>query len=145
MAGSLNKVTLIGHLGQEPDISYLRNGEPLTRISIATNESWKDKATGELREKVEWHRIVAFRRLAEVMGEYLRKGSKVYIEGKLSTSKYQDKETGKDCYSTEIIADTMIMLDSKRDNSAPQKPAQNQASGNQPPSDPFSYDDDIPF
>lgn len=110
---SLNKVTLIGNLGRDPETRYLPSGDAVTNISIATTESWKDKTSGEKKEATEWHRISAFGKLAEIMGEYLKKGSQVYIEGSLRTRKYQDKETGKDRYSTEIRADRMLMLGSK--------------------------------
>ena len=107
---SVNKVIIVGNLGRDPETRYLPSGEAVTNISVATTETWKDKASGEKKELTEWHRISAFGKLAEIMGEYLKKGSQVYIEGSLRTRKYQDKETGKDRYSTEIRADTMQML-----------------------------------
>ena len=109
MSRGLNKVMLIGNLGQDPDIRYMPNGNAVANISIATTETWKDKDTGEKHEKTEWHRIVAFRKLAEIIGEYLKKGSQVYVEGKLQTRKWQDAD-GNDKYTTEIVADTMQML-----------------------------------
>lgn len=111
MAG-VNKVILVGNLGNDPDVRYMPNGEAVTKISVATSDSWKDKQTGERREKTEWHRVTLFRRLGEVAGQYLRKGSKVYIEGKLQTSKWQAPD-GSDRYSTDVIADTMQMLDTR--------------------------------
>jgi single-strand DNA-binding protein len=107
---SINKVIIVGNLGRDPETRYLPSGEAVTNISVATTSTWKDKASGEKKEETEWHRISAFGRLAEIMGEYLKKGSQVYIEGQLRTRKWQDKETGKDRYSTEIRADVMQML-----------------------------------
>ena len=111
MAG-VNKVILVGNLGNDPDVRYMPNGDAVTKISVATSDSWKDKQTGERREKTEWHRVTLFRGLGRVAGEYLRKGSKVYIEGKLQTSKWQAPD-GSDRYSTDVIADNMQMLDSR--------------------------------
>jgi len=108
----INKVILIGNLGKDPETRYMPSGKAATNFSIATSERFKDKETGEPQERTEWHRIATFDRLAEIAAEYLKKGSKVYIEGRLRTRKWQDKE-GKDRYSTEIIADQMQMLDSK--------------------------------
>ena len=106
---SVNKVIIVGNLGRDPETRYLPSGEAVTNISVATTSTWKDKASGEKKEETEWHRVSAFGRLAEIMGEYLKKGSQVYIEGKLRTRKWQDKE-GKDRYTTEIRADVMQML-----------------------------------
>lgn len=106
---SVNKVILIGNLGKDPETRYMPSGEALTSFSIATSETWKDKASGEKKEATEWHRISTFGKLAEICGEYLRKGSQVYIEGSLRTRKWQDKE-GQDRYTTEIRADQMRML-----------------------------------
>ena len=114
----VNKVILIGNLGADPDIRYMPSGEPVANLSLATSESWKDSQSGELREKTEWHRVVAFRKLAEIIGQYCKKGSKLYIEGRLQTRKWQD-QNGQDRYTTEIIADTMQMLDGKRENEPP--------------------------
>lgn len=108
----INKVILIGNLGKDPETRYMPSGKAATNFSVATSERFKDKETGEPQERTEWHRIATFDRLAEIAAEYLKKGSKVYIEGKLRTRKWTDKE-GKDRYSTEIIADQMQMLDSK--------------------------------
>ena len=118
MARGINKVILIGNLGADPDIRYMPSGEPVANLSLATSESWKDSQSGELREKTEWHRVVAFRKLAEIIGQYCKKGSKLYIEGRLQTRKWQD-QNGQDRYTTEIIADTMQMLDGKRENEPP--------------------------
>ena len=109
---SVNKVILIGNLGKDPETRYLPSGEAVTSFSIATSETWKDKTSGEKKEATEWHRISAFGKLAEICGEYLRKGSPVYIEGSLRTRKWQDKE-GQDRYTTEIRADQMRMLGSR--------------------------------
>ena len=111
MAG-VNKVIIVGNLGNDPEVRYSNNGAAIANISVATSDSWKDKNTGERQERTEWHRIVMFNRLGEIAGEYLKKGSKVYIEGKLQTRKWQDQQ-GQDRYSTEIVADQMQMLDSR--------------------------------
>lgn len=108
----INKVILIGNLGKDPETRYMPSGKAATNFSVATSERFKDRETGEPQERTEWHRIATFDRLAEIAAEYLKKGSKVYIEGRLRTRKWQDKE-GKDRYSTEIIADQMQMLDSR--------------------------------
>src|ERR1017187_362192 len=112
---SVNKAMIIGHLGKDPETRYMTNGDAVTSFSIATSETWKDKS-GEKQEKTEWHNIVLFKRLAEIAGEYLHKGSLVYIEGKLTTEKWQDKE-GKDRYTTKIIANELKMLSGKREGS----------------------------
>ena len=109
MARGINKVILVGNLGNDPEVRYSANGAAIANISIATKESWKDKNTGEQQERTEWHRVVMFNRLGEIAGEYLRKGSQVYIEGKLQTRKWQD-QSGNDRYSTEIVANEMQML-----------------------------------
>jgi single-strand DNA-binding protein len=110
---SVNKVIIVGNLGRDPETRYLPSGEAVTNISVATTDTWKDKATGEKKEATEWHRVSFFGKLAEIAGEYLKKGSQVYVEGSLRTRKYQDKETGKDRYSTEIRGDRMQMLGSR--------------------------------
>ena len=112
MARGINKVILIGNLGRDPETRYTQGGAAVTNLRIATAESWKDRQTGEQQERTEWHWVVCFARLGEIAGEYLRKGSKVYIEGRLQTRKWQDKE-GHDRYSTEIVANEMQMLDSR--------------------------------
>jgi len=127
MARGINKVILVGNLGTDPEIRYMQNGGVVTTISIATSDSWKDKETGQQQERTEWHRVVFFARLAEIAGEYLRKGSKVYVEGSLRTRKWQDK-AGQDRYTTEIIASEMQMLDTRGQGS-------NQSNEQPPPYD----------
>jgi len=157
---SVNKVIIVGNLGRDPETRYMPNGEAVTNIAVATTESWKDKNTGEKKELTEWHRITFYRRLAEIAGQYLKKGSQVYVEGRLQTRKWQDKD-GNDRYTTEIIADTMQMLGSRQGmgGGAPQMddeyggapaPRQNAsagaARGNTRPAPSFNdMDDDIPF
>lgn len=114
MARGINKVILIGNLGQDPEVRYMPQGGAVANLSIATSESWKDKATGEMKEQTEWHRVVIYQRLAEIAGEYLRKGSKVYIEGKLKTRKWQDQQ-GVERYTTEIVANELQMLDGRNE------------------------------
>ncbi len=153
----INKVIVLGNLGNDPEMKYATSGSAIARISIATSEHWNDKNTGEKQERTEWHRVVFFGKLAEIVGEYLRKGSQVYVEGSLRTQKWQD-EQGNDRYTTEIIASDMQMLGGRQDqgqNNAPQPTnnQQNQGQGvnsgvqqkaNMPnPADEF--DDDIPF
>jgi len=154
----INKVILVGNLGQDPEVKYMPNGDAVVNISIATSESWKDKATGENRDKTEWHRVVMFRRLGEIAGEYLKKGSKVYIEGKLQTRKWQAQD-GADRYTTEVVANDMQMLDSRGQSSnmnqgggyqqqapAQQAPAQAPSQSAAPAqSGGDVFDDDIPF
>ncbi|MGB3611921.1 MAG: single-stranded DNA-binding protein [Cellvibrio sp.] len=117
MARGINKVILIGNVGQDPEVKYMPSGGAVTNISVATSESWKDKNTGQPQERTEWHRVVFFNRLGEIAGEYLRKGSKVYIEGSLRTRKWQAQD-GTDRYTTEIVANEMQMLDSRGDNAS---------------------------
>ena len=109
MARGINKVILVGNLGKDPEVRYMPNGNAVANITLATTESWKDKSSGEQQEKPEWNRLVMFRRLGEIAGEYLKKGSQVYIEGKLQTRKWHDN-TGNDRYTTEIVANEMQML-----------------------------------
>lgn len=162
---SLNKVELIGHLGRDPEVRYSPDGAAIANVSLATSESWKDKGSGERREKTEWHRIAVFGPLAEVVGKHLRKGSQVYFEGKLVTRKWQDKDTGADRYTTEIHVDPfngrMLMLGGKPDNDnggqggghddAPRQQRQAPAQRPAPQSPPAGganladMDDDIPF
>lgn len=153
MARGVNKVILIGNLGKDPEVRYSPNGGAIANITLATSESWKDKNTGEQVDKTEWHRIVFFRRLAEIAGEYLKKGSKVYIEGKLQTRKWQDKD-GQDRYTTEVVANEMQMLDSKGGGSSDFNQSQGAPSQSAPQSAPSQaapapvnndFDDDIPF
>lgn len=120
----INKVILVGNLGADPEIRYTQNSIAIANLSVATSETWKDKQTGEQRENTEWHRLVCYRRLAEIAGEYLRKGSKVYIEGKLQTRKWQGQD-GKDNYTTEIIVNDLQMLDGR--NQSNQQGGQQQA------------------
>ncbi len=146
MARGVNKVILIGNLGRDPEVRYSPNGGAIANITLATSESWKDKNTGEQVDKTEWHRVVFFRRLAEIVGEYLKKGSKVYIEGKLQTRKWQDKE-GNDRYTTEVVANEMQMLDSRGGSTSYNQddaPAAQPASQEQP-APAGDFDDDIPF
>lgn len=136
----INKAIIVGTLGKDPEIRYLASGSAAANISVATSQVWKDKATGERKEKTEWHRVVAFGRLAEIMGEYLNKGSQVYIEGEIQTRKWQD-HSGNDKYTTEILAREMQMLGggsgSRDGNSKPQ------SSGGDDYDDDFN--DDVPF
>ena len=120
MARGVNKVILVGNLGKDPEIRYSPSGAAISNITIATSEGWKDKQSGEMKEKTEWHRVVAFQRLAEIMGEYLAKGSQVYIEGSLQTRKWQDKD-GNDRYTTEVKANEMQMLGGKGESAKPSK------------------------
>ncbi len=148
----VNKVILLGNLGRDPEVRYMPSGGAVANITVATSEAWKDKATGAMQEQTEWHRVVFYGRLAEIVGKYLRKGSKVFIEGSLHTRKWQDKTTSQDKYATEIKAMAMQMLDGKGDGSdqgyaAQSMPEQHQAdhrSSGPRPSAP-DFDDDIPF
>ena len=147
---SINKVILVGNLGADPETRYMPNGDAVANIRLATTESWKDKASGEKKEITEWHRVVFYRKLAEIAGQYLRKGSQVYIEGSLRTRKWQDKD-GKDQYTTEIRANEMKMLGSRQDGdsaprqqSAPQQPRTQQSGSSQGGFGDFG-DDDVPF
>ena len=144
MAG-LNKVMLIGNLGRDPEVRYTPDGTAVANFSIATSREWKDKATGEKKERTEWHRIVAFRRLGEICGEYLSKGKQVYVEGHLKTREWEDKE-GNKRYTTEIVASQMQMLGSKTDSNAPRSSSSSSApeKPDMPPY-PEAEDDDIPF
>lgn len=168
----VNKVILIGNLGQDPEVRYMPNGGAVTNITLATSESWRDKQTGEMKEKTEWHRVVIFGKLAEIAGEYLKKGSQVYIEGSLQTRKWQD-QSGQERYTTEVVVNiggSMQMLGGRSgggDNASqgggwgqPQQPQQSQqfsGGGNPRPAQqqaaaapqsnepPMDFDDDIPF
>ena len=150
MQRGVNKVILVGNLGQDPEVRYMPNGNAVANISVATSETWKDKNTGDNQERTEWHRVVLFRRLAEVAGEYLKKGAKVYIEGKLQTRKWQD-QSGNDRYTTEVVADQMQMLDSRGsgggagDSSFDQSQKSSSQPTQAPAMDPGGFDDDIPF
>lgn len=151
MARGVNKVILIGNLGKDPEVRYMPSGGAVANVTLATSESWKDKQSGEKQERTEWHNVVFYNRLAEIAGEYLKKGSKVYVEGSLRTRKWQDKNTGTDRYTTEIIASEMQMLDGRgggggegygggtgQAQSAP--PAREQVAAGAD-----DFDDDIPF
>ena len=165
MARGINKVIIVGNLGGDPETRYMPSGSAVTNLTVATNESWKDKQTGEQKDRTEWHKVAMFNRLAEVAAEYLRKGSQVYIEGKLRTRKWQDKN-GQDRWTTEIIADEMQMLGGRgggggsapmnsssdsapthsSSDSAPTHSSSNSAPSSAPPQPgPDDYDDDIPF
>jgi len=153
----LNKVMLIGRLGADPEVRYMPSGDAITNIRLATSIRWKDKQTGERKEETEWHRVVFFRGLAKIAGEYLKKGSQVYVEGRIRTNKWQGQD-GQDRYTTEIIADEMHMLDSRSggtanyaDNSAPpvtsydSRPAAPSGGPSAAPASFDDFDDDIPF
>lgn len=146
---SVNKVILIGNLGRDPEVRYLPDGGAITNISVATTDTWKDKS-GEKQEKTEWHRVSFFGKLAEIAGEYLKKGSQVYVEGRLQTRKWQDKE-GQDRYTTEVVADRMQMLGSRGGGNAFEVVEKGQASAPAPASSGKSsggfddLEDDIPF
>ena len=170
MARGINKVILIGNLGNDPEVRYMPNGNAVANLSVATSESWKDRQTGEQQERTEWHRVVIFGKLAEIAGQYLRKGSKVYLEGKLQTRKWQDQQ-GQDRYTTEVVIDIsgqMQMLDSRSGSAdfdsntpAPRPAASTSAPAQAPTAKPQAapaasanpqqaafdddFDDDIPF
>lgn len=163
----VNKVILVGNLGQEPETRYMPSGGAVTNVSIATSETWKDKNSGQMQERTEWHRVVFFNRLAEIAGEYLKKGTKVYVEGSLRTRKWQD-QSGTDRYTTEIVASEMQMLDSRggsggggsddgfagydqmpeaqgsSSQGAPSSPANSSGSSSPSPAG-SDFEDDIPF
>ena len=144
MARGVNKVILIGNLGAEPEVRQTPSGVPVANVSLATSESWIDKATGDRQERTEWHRLVLWRKLAEIAGEYLKKGSKIYVEGKLQTRSW-DAEDGQKRYSTEVVVDDMQMLDSRdgerggvsMDDPGPMEPPPEHSDSSQ--------DDDLPF
>jgi single-strand DNA-binding protein len=149
MARGINKVIIVGNLGGDPETRYMPSGSAVTNLTVATNESWKDKATGEQKDRTEWHKVAMFNRLAEVAAEYLRKGSQVYIEGKLRTRKWQDK-SGQDRWTTEIVADEMQMLGGRGGSGGGGSAPMNSPSDSGPPSappqpGPDDFDDDIPF
>ena len=158
MAG-INKAIIVGNLGKDPEVRYANNGSAIASITVATSEQWKDKNTGEKQERTEWHRISAFGRLAEIMGEYLKKGSQVYIEGRIQTRKWQD-QSGQDRYTTEIVANEMQMLgnrggasmgggapapDFNQDMPQQQPQAATPSSAPATPAPSNDFDDDIPF
>ena len=164
MARGVNKVILVGNLGRDPEVRYTPNGAAVANVTIATSDSWKDKQSGEQQERTEWHRVVFFNRLAEIVGEYLKKGSQIYIEGRLQTRKWQD-QSGQDRYTTEIVASEMQMLGGRGgggggmpqddyDQSMPgsgsgqgpgSKPQSQNPSSSKAPAPVDDFDDDIPF
>ena len=147
MARGINKVILVGNLGADPETRYMPSGSAVTNIRVATTESWKDKDTGDQQERTEWHSVAFFGRLAEIVAEYLRKGSQVYIEGKLRTRKWQDRD-GNDRWSTEVVANEMQMLGGRPGSNAPAQapaPAAAQVGADAPQPPPGEFDDDIPF
>jgi len=159
MSKGVNKVILIGRLGQDPEVKYLPSGGAVTNATIATSEKWKDKNTGQAQERTEWHRVVFFNKLGEIAGEYLKKGSMIYVEGALRTRKWQDKD-GSDKYATEIVISELQMLDGQSKNGIPQAIAgqyapsgdipqaarqQSPCAAQQAPAGFDSFDDDIPF
>jgi single-strand DNA-binding protein len=145
MARGVNKVILVGNLGNDPETRAMPSGSTVTNLSVATNESWKDKQTGEQKDRTEWHKVAMFGRLAEIAAEYLRKGSQVYIEGKLRTRKWQDKQ-GNDRWTTEVIADEMQMLGGRSGGGAPFTDGDPGPSPDPAPGGSSSdFDDDIPF
>ena len=146
MARGINKVILVGNLGRDPEVRYAASGAAVANVTIATSESWKDKNSGEKQERTEWHRIVFFGRLAEIASEYLKKGSQIYVEGRLQTRKWQDKD-GNDRYTTEVVANEMQMLGSRGGASAPADNynQDNQSSAVPAAAGPVDFDDDIPF
>jgi single-strand DNA-binding protein len=149
---SVNKVILVGNLGKDPELRYLPSGDAVANISIATSEKWKDK-NGEQQEHTEWHSIAFFGKLAEVVGEYCKKGSPIYVEGRIRTEKWQDKESGQDKYRTKIIADRMQLLGKREDGEKPQQEAQSKPAAQATRSEKQSgghasfadMDSDIPF
>jgi len=154
MARGVNKVIIVGNLGADPEVRYMPSGAAVTNIRVATSEGWKDKQSGETQERTEWHRIVFFNRLAEIASEYLKKGSKVYIEGSLRTNKWQD-QSGNERFTTEIIANSMQMLDTKggggnydAQSSSSSSASSSYSKESVPTSEPamaVEFDDDIPF
>ena len=149
MARGVNKAILVGHLGRDPEVRYAPSGAAVANVSIATTDSWKDKQTGENQERTEWHRLVFFGRLAEIVGEYLKKGSQIYVDGRLPPRKWQDNE-GNDKYTTEIVVSDMQMLGGRGSsgmdsggNEFNQEPAR--AKSGSAPDSTADFDDDIPF
>ena len=162
MAKGINKVFLVGHLGQDPEIKYMPSGGAVANVSVATSDQWKDKQSGEMKDRTEWHRVVFFNRLAEIVGEYLKKGSQVYIEGRLQTRKWEDKN-GVERYTTEIVASEMQMLGGRGQGDGGQQGGQGHQAGGYSggqqspqqqrpaaqqapmPADDDDFDSDIPF
>jgi len=158
MARGVNKAIIVGNVGQDPEVRYMPSGSAVAELSIATSEQWKDKTSGEKQERTEWHRVTFFGRLAEIVGEYIKKGSQVYVEGSIRTEKWQDKQ-GNDRYTTKIIANEMQMLGGRTGgstsfdqsaspqsyNQAPQQQAPQQQAPAAPAPAAADFDDDIPF
>lgn len=156
MKRGINKVILIGNLGQDPEVRYMPGGNAVTSITLATSETWRDKQTGEQKERTEWHRVVFMGKLAEVAGQHLKKGAQVYVEGKLQTRKWRD-QSDQERYTTEVLVDSFTgvlqMLGGKPQQGSPQKaqsqpparPAATPSAGQQSNEPPFDYDDDLPF
>jgi len=150
MARGVNKVILVGNLGRDPEVRYAASGSAIANVTMATTDSWKDKQSGDRQERTEWHRVVFFGRLAEIVSEYLKKGSQVYVEGRLQTRKWQD-QSGTDRYTTEIVANEMQMLGSRGGGAAggdaefDQSPAHSAETTTEPASGGGDFDDDIPF
>lgn len=153
MARGINKVILVGNLGNDPEVKYMPSGSAVANVSLATTDTWRDKQSGDRQERTEWHRVVFFGRLAEIAGEYLRKGSQIYVEGRLQTRKWQGQD-GQDRYTTEIVANDMQMLGGRSGGSASFDDAPPRSSGGgggapsgggSAPPPPDDFDDDIPF
>ena len=149
MARGINKAIIVGNVGQDPEVRYMPSGSAVAELSVATSEQWKDKQTGEKQERTEWHRVTFFGRLAEIVGEYVRKGSQVYVEGSIRTEKWQDKQ-GNDRYTTKIIANEMQMLGSRggsgfQSDASPSSYDQTPKSNPAPAGASTDFDDDIPF
>jgi len=150
MSRGINKVILIGNLGQDPEVRYMPGGNAVTSITLATSETWRDKQTGEQKERTEWHRVVFMGKLAEVAGQHLKKGAQVYVEGKLQTRKWRD-QSGQERYTTEVLVDSFTgvlqMLGGKpqkAQSQPPARPAATPSAGQQSNEPPFDYDDDLP-
>ena len=148
MARGVNKAIIVGNLGRDPEVRYSASGSAIANVTVATTDSWKDRQSGERQERTEWHRVVFFNRLAEIAGEYLKKGSQVYIEGRIQTRKWEDKD-GNDRWTTEIVANEMQMLGSRGGGELQDAPAQNygggQSRGAASSANDSDFDDDIPF
>ncbi len=144
MARGINKVIIVGNLGADPDSRAMPSGNAVTNISVATSESWNDRDTGEKKEKTEWHRVVFFNRLAEIAAQYLKKGSQVYVEGKLQTRKWEDKE-GNERWTTEVVANQMQMLGDRMSNDMSSDNASSSQSSSDNDFSTDEFDDDIPF
>ncbi len=148
MARGVNKAIIVGNLGRDPEVRYSASGSAIANVTVATTDSWKDRQSGERQERTEWHRVVFFNRLAEIAGEYLKKGSQVYIEGRIQTRKWEDKD-GNDRWTTEIVANEMQMLGSRGGGEMQDAPTQNyggaQSRGAASSANDSDFDDDIPF